>query len=111
MAEPIHHEPLSPMPKLPFGLHNLILWLFGAKFLLYAYDYVMMRFTLSKRHRQLAHDQLTCRFCSSDIDLMGMWKCSCGHTHPGNYYGRCPKCLGHPEYIDCPACRATMDVR
>ena len=111
MVEPIHHEPVRPVPKLAFGLHNLILWFLGGKFFLYAYDYVAMRFTSSKRHRQLAYDQLVCRFCGTPIELMSVWKCSCGHTHPGNYYGRCPKCLGHPEYIDCPACRNTMVVR
>lgn len=111
MAEPIYHEPLSPMPNLPFGLHNVILWLFGVKFFLYAYDYMTMKFTSSKRHRQLAYDQLVCRFCGTPIELMMSWKCSCGFVHPGNYFGRCPKCLGHPEYIDCPAYRSTMDVR
>lgn len=111
MAEQIDHEAMNPIPPMPFGLHNVIAKIFGLRFILYAYDYVMMRFTSSKRHRQLAFDKLTCRFCNSDIDLLGMWKCSCGYSRPGHYFGRCPNCLGHPPYIDCPACRSTMDVR
>ena len=83
----------------------------GSRFFLYMYDYIAMRFTAYKRHRQLAYDHLTCRFCNSDIELLGFWRCGCGYTRPGNYFGRCPKCLGHPEHIDCPACSATMDVR
>jgi hypothetical protein len=58
--------------------------------------------------------------------LLGAWKCQCGYKRPGlsacppvrtgdaqvgNYFGRCPKCLGHPHYIDCPSCGFTMDVR
>lgn len=111
MTEPIHHELVPPVPRLPFGLQYLILWVLGAKFLLYAHNCMAMRFTSSKRHRQLAYDQLVCSFCGTSIELMISWKCSCGFTHPGNYYGRCPRCLGHPECIDCPACWSTMDVR
>ena len=111
MSEKIEHEIVNPLPWMPFGLHNFIAWLFGIRFILYAYDLWMMRFTYTKRHRQLAETTLKCRYCFTEIDLMGLWQCECGYTRPGNYYGRCPKCLGHPEYIDCPACKATMDVR
>ena len=97
--------------KVTQTIWNKIQQILGGRYFLYAYDYVMMRFTSFKRHRQLSYDTLTCRFCNSDINLLSMWKCSCGYTRPGSYFGRCPKCLGHPEYIDCPACKATMDVR
>ncbi len=35
----------------------------------------------------------------------------CGYSRPGNYFGRCPKCMKYPRYIDCLACGFTMDVR
>jgi hypothetical protein len=65
------------------------------------------------RQRVLRHttDHLVCRFCGNPIELIGAWKCTCCYTRPGNYFGRCPKCLMHPRYIDCPVCRFTMDVR
>lgn len=83
----------------------------GAEFALYLYDFISMKLNLGQRGRELAVDHLVCRFCGNPIELIGAWKCSCGHKHPGNYFGRCPKCLKHPRYIDCPVCRFTMDVR
>jgi len=85
--------------------------LFGSRFVLYLNDYIQMKFDLGKRGKQLSKDHIVCRFCGEPIDLIGAWKCACGYKRPGNYFGRCPKCLKHPKYIDCPVCRFTMDVR
>jgi len=78
---------------------------------LFFYDYFMMKNDLGQRGRQLAQDHIVCRFCGNPIELLGAWKCECEFKRPGNYFGRCPKCLKHPIYIDCPACQFTMDVR
>jgi len=110
MAEPVEHGVAREKIRIAW-LDNWLSGMLGYRFLLYFYDYILMRFSGSIRHRQLARDQLVCRFCGNSIDLLGVWKCECGFTRPGNYFGRCPKCLGHPVYIDCPACRSTMDVR
>ncbi len=85
-----------------------ILW---SRFFLYLYDLICMRIPSTRRYRQLAHEHLVCRFCGHSIPLLGAWKCNCGFSRPGNYYGRCPQCTGHPKYIDCPSCTFTMDVR
>jgi len=84
---------------------------FETRFSAYLSDYVSMKLGTSTRGEQLATDHLVCRFCGNPIDLIGAWKCVCGYKRPGNYFGRCPKCLKHPHYIDCPVCRFTMEVR
>lgn len=43
--------------------------------------------------------------------LLGARKCEFEIKRPSNYFDSCPNCLKHPIYIDCPACRFTMDVR
>jgi len=83
----------------------------GTRLALFFYDYFMMKNAIGLRGKQLTQDHLTCRFCGNPIELLGAWKCECGYKRPGNYFGRCPKCLKHPIYIDCPACQFTMDVR
>jgi len=93
------------------GIINLAKSFFGGRHVLYAYDYFCMRFTSTLRHRQLAYDELVCRFCEQPIDLMGTWMCKCKFKRWGNYFGRCPSCLNHPKYIDCPTCGSSMDVR
>jgi hypothetical protein len=93
------------------NLANLVKAFFGGRHVLFAYDYFSMRFTGNLRHRQLAYDEMTCRFCECDIDLMGGWMCSCHFRRWGSYFGRCPQCLRHPRYIDCPTCGGSMDVR
>ncbi len=50
------------------------------------------------------------RFCGHSADLQGTWECRCGYKRPGNYFGRCPKCLSHLYYMDRPSCGFTMDV-
>jgi hypothetical protein len=93
---------------------TLARWLrasFPSRLVLYVYDYWMMRVPVSLRYRQLVEDHLVCRFCGYPIELLGAWQCACGYKRPGNYYGRCPNCLDHPHFIDCPACGFTMDVR
>jgi hypothetical protein len=83
----------------------------GGRYFLFASDYFLMKFTSSHRHRELAYDQLICRFCDTPVELMGKWRCECGYTRYGNYFGRCPSCLKRARYIDCPTCGSTMDVR
>ena len=82
-----------------------------ARFFNYFYDYVSMRVPGTKRYRELTLDHVVCRFCGETINLLGAWHCECGYSRPGNYFGRCPKCMKYPRYIDCPACGFTMDVR
>ncbi len=93
------------------GIWNLLQAFLGGRYFLFCYDYISMRHTSNLRHRQLAYNQLVCRFCDSPIDLMGKWRCGCGITRFGNYFGRCPNCLKHPHYLDCEACGSSMDVR
>jgi hypothetical protein len=93
------------------GFTGLMARVFGRSLLLYGYDFLCMRFSRNLRYRQLGLRVLKCRFCDEDIHLLGIWKCECGFTRPGNYFGRCPKCLGTGRFIDCPACGVTMDVR
>lgn len=83
----------------------------GARWYLYLGDFIAMKLGLGVRHHQLAAKHLVCRFCDYPIGLMGSWECQCGFKRPGNYYGRCPACLSHPHFIDCPSCGFTMDVR
>lgn len=90
------------------GILGMILW---SRFFLYLYDFICMRIPGTRRYKQLSHEHLICRFCGYSIPLLGAWKCKCGFCRPGNYYGRCPQCQGHPKYIDCPSCTFTMDVR
>lgn len=85
--------------------------LFFTRFWGYVYDYVSMRIPATKRYRELSTEVLICRFCGHPIPLLGSWRCECGYSRPGNYFGRCPGCMRYPRYIDCPACRFTMDVR
>jgi hypothetical protein len=93
------------------GFWNWVNRVLGGRYALFLYDYIAMRFTSSLRHRQLAYNQMVCRFCDNPIDLMGKWRCECGYTRYGNYFGRCPNCLRHPRYLDCEACGSSMDVR
>jgi hypothetical protein len=93
------------------GCLGWFLELVNGRFFLFLYDYITMRFPISKRARELAANHLVCRFCGNTIDLLGAWRCKCGFTRPGNYFGRCPNCLARSRYIDCPACKFTMDVR
>ena len=114
MAEDIGHSIQGNAAK--GGVQTLapFRWLqgwFGTRFVLYLSDYIAMHLPFTQRYRQLLLERLTCRFCWNSIDLLGAWKCQCGYKRPGNYFGRCPKCLGHPHYIDCPSCGFTMDVR
>jgi hypothetical protein len=113
MAEPLEHLKGASDSKRGFWNWAVYWWgeLVNSRFFLYLYDYTCMRIPLTKRYRELTLDQLTCRFCGNSIDLLGAWRCECGYSRPGNYFGRCPKCLNYPRYIDCPACRFTMDVR
>lgn len=90
------------------GVVSLIMW---SRFFLYLRDYLSMKIPATRRYRQLSHDHLVCRFCGHTIELLGAWRCDCGVNRPGNYYGRCPNCLKHPNHIDCPSCSFTMDVR
>ncbi len=113
MATEIGH-PSSGASQGRGGSGTFISWLYrllGARFFLYLYDYLSMHLSFTQRYRELSLEHLVCRFCSHSIDLLGAWKCECGYKRPGNYFGRCPKCLGHPHYIDCPSCGFTMDVR
>jgi len=84
---------------------------FGIRLTLYSYDYLFMHLKGTTRYKQLVPDHLVCRFCGNPIDLLGSWKCGCGHKRPGNYFGRCPQCMSHPEFIDCSSCGFTMRVR
>jgi hypothetical protein len=84
---------------------------FETRFSAYLSDYISMKLGSGSRGEQLATDHLVCRFCGNPIDLIGAWVCECGYKRPGNYFGRCPRCLKHPHYIDCPVCRFTMEVR
>ena len=81
------------------------------KFWGYLYDLIAMKIPATKRYKELSCEQLVCRFCGNTIPLLGAWKCECGFSRPGNYFGRCPNCGRYPRFIDCPACRFTMDVR
>ena len=99
------------LPKLPFGLEKLFVNWLSSRFVLYLYDYVSMKIPGSVRYKQLAFDEITCRFCDHPIELLGAWQCSCGYKRPGTYFGRCPKCLAHPTFVDCPSCGMTMYVR
>lgn len=102
-----------PQMKKEFlsGPPGLIARFVASRAFLFFSDYFMMKNELGQRGRQLAQDHIVCRFCGNPIELLGAWKCECEFKRPGNYFGRCPKCLKHPVYIDCPACRFTMDVR
>ena len=93
------------------GPGKFVAGIVGSRFALYLYDFIYMKFDVGERGRELGADHLICRFCGNPIELIGAWKCTCGFKRPGNYFGRCPKCLMHPRYIDCPVCRFTMDVR
>lgn len=110
MAEPIQHGD-SGQQKSGQGLWSLLVGILWSRFFLYLYDYICMKLPATERYRQLSLETLRCRFCQNEISLLGAWKCECGFSRPGNYYGRCPKCLKHPHYIDCPACKFTMGVR
>ena len=109
MAESIGHP--AHMGKQQPALARWMQGLFGTRFILYLSDYLAMQMTFTQRYRELSLEHLACRFCGNSIELLGAWKCQCGYKRPGNYFGRCPKCLGHPHYIDCPSCGFTMDVR
>ena len=85
--------------------------LLATRLALYTSDLIMMKIPRSIRYQQLSMDHLLCRFCGFPIELLGSWKCGCGFKRPGSYFGRCPKCLSHPDYIDCPSCGFTMRVR
>jgi hypothetical protein len=109
MAEQIMHEGKGGGDKVSiWSILSGIVW---SRFFLYLYDYISLRLPNTRRYRQLMHEHLICRFCGYPIDLLGAWKCECGFSRPGNYYGRCPKCVKHPKFIDCPSCTFTMDVR
>jgi len=107
MAEEIKHVGNLAKAGCWFWLGELVYTRFWG----YLYDYIAMRIPATKRYRELTCEQLVCRFCGNTIPLLGAWKCECGFSRPGNYFGRCPKCMKYPRYIDCPACRMTMDVR
>lgn len=109
MAESIGHP--TPSGKQRAGLANWVTAQPGTRFILYLSDYLAMYLPFTQRYRELSMEHLACRFCGNSIELLGAWKCECGYKRPGNYFGRCPKCLGHPHYIDCPSCAFTMDVR
>ena len=96
---------------LGHGLWGLMKRIMGGRYALFLYDFLAMRYTSSLRHRQLVYNELVCRFCDNPINLMGRWRCKCGITQHGNYFGRCTNCLGHPTHIDCEACGSSMDVR
>lgn len=106
MAEQIQHSKGSKTTI--WTLLSGIVW---THFFLFLYDYICMKIPATRRYRQLTHEHLVCRFCGHPIELIGAWRCECGFRRPGNYYGRCPKCMGHPKYIDCPSCTITMDAR
>ena len=93
------------------GPHHYLAGLLSTRFGAFFNDYIAMKLEIGQRGRELAADHLICRFCGNPIELIGAWKCDCGYKRPGNYFGRCPKCLRHPVYIDCPVCRFTMEVR
>jgi hypothetical protein len=109
MTEQSDHTHINPEHLA--GPVGCLAGIFGTRFSMFFLDYLCMKFDWGQRGHQLHTDHLVCRFCGNPIDLIGAWKCSCGFKRPGNYFGRCPKCLKHPIYIDCPVCGFTMDVR
>lgn len=109
MAKKPDHEVINPAHLS--GPQAIVAGLFGMKSMLFIADYLDMKYWHTQRSRELTSDHLICRFCGNPIDLIGAWICTCGYKRPGNYFGRCPKCLKYPHYIDCPVCRFTMEVR
>ena len=108
---PVDYDHTPIKPEHLTGPVRFLANIAGTKFALYFYDFFTMKNEIGLRGKQLSQDHIICRFCGNPIELLGAWKCECGISRPGNYFGRCPKCLKHPKYIDCPICRFTMDVR
>jgi hypothetical protein len=53
---------------------------------------------------------IVCRTCRKTIDLLGMWKCSCGYVAEGHLLRFCPGCHSFPTLIRCYQCGATQVV-
>ena len=104
MAEPLEHlnDVRDSRRGFWYWAMNWLEELVNSRFFLYLYDYTCMRIPLTKRYRELTLDQMTCRFCGNGIELLGAWKCEYGYSRPGDYFGRCSKCLQYPRYTDCP---------
>ena len=54
---------------------------------------------------------LRCKHCSSTIQLVRAWRCSCGHTFVGSYLRACGICGGRPLIVRCHECGITQRVR
>ena len=55
---------------------------------------------------------ITCRNCGTDIDLMSLWKCSCGYTldHPRHAFDKCKDCGAKMSYFNCPKCDVSINL-
>ena len=58
-------------------------------------------------YRMAYAPKVACRTCGGGISLVGMWRCSCGHTSVGHVLRVCPVCRSLPRIVRCPACGAT----
>jgi hypothetical protein len=60
--------------------------------------------------RMTIQPTVTCRTCSGKIDLLGMWRCPCGHVAEGHLLRFCPSCHSFPTLIRCYQCGASQVV-
>ena len=53
-----------------------------------------------------------CGKCGEDVDLYGVWKCSCGYVDEGHYYKKCSNCkqfIGG-GLLECPSCGMSIKM-
>jgi hypothetical protein len=53
-----------------------------------------------------------CGKCGEEIELYGVWKCSCGYTDEGYYYKKCSNCKQYigGGLLDCPSCGMSIKM-
>jgi len=54
--------------------------------------------------------RIACRSCQGIISLLGVWRCSCGHTYRGHLLRACPICGSLPRMVRCYDCGVTTKL-
>lgn len=87
---------------------DLLLWLCASPLLLVEHS---IRVFQRARYWKLAYTAaVSCKNCSADISLVGIWQCGCHYTYRGHILRVCPICYTLPRVVRCYECGLTAKL-
>ena len=84
---------------------DLVLWVLASPII-----FVKWLFRLRRRWKfwRMAYTpRIVCGNCGATISLVGLWRCSCGHTTKNHVLRPCQVCGSLPRMVRCFACGVT----